>query len=1323
METKFVEFDSLFIKNALHQKLVSPDQMEECLQVQRREADSGRKYSIGQILIKRRYISCTDFLNIQNNLERKVYECNTCKTRYRARELKNGAITCRGCGQMVGIMGPQNFAQAEILATNNPDALTISMDPVNDGGPEGSAGAKGASPAGQAQEVVSSTKPSNGKISTAPRWGAPRIASGSGSNVGVAAPVPAPVNPIPSAGPNAAAKGPNGQKKPTARYRPALDFSQESLNALDRYEILEELGRGGMGIVFKAFQPDMDRVCALKVITTSPSVSPSQINRFVQEGRSAAQLHHPNIIRIFDCGQQRNFFYIAMEFLEGKPLNEYMKEAKPEMEEILRLFDELLDAVEYAHQHGVVHRDLKPQNIMIETHTSRTKLIDFGLAKDFTHGMDLTQPGQILGSPFYLSPEQTRGESYKVDGRSDVFALGVILYELTTGSRPFTGKSAPEVYAKILNSRPPPPMALNPEIDQDLQDIILDALEKDLDERFQSAQEMKDALVGYRDFLKGRSPSPKQREEPRIRRDRRRQTANNSSQRIRKNLLPSRSSQRFSTARARAIGKGQSSGNYDRRRVRDRDRGATGRVATRQSSDSTKVWILLVLVIIAGVLITAALFSKPPRVPIKDPDSTNDPAPISITKKGDDKNSKSGKSGEARTDAGNNNKPPSSTLDERAATALAEIQSIFDEDGRDYGDTLYRLKIFTQKYADSKVNSAAIEFKARVFKEGNTEYAKVKKKAFELGLQKDISGAETLIDELLGRVNETSWHKKLEQLKGQVSRDFQTRIEGMIEKARGFYEAGKYDEARAILDELYPSKNEAFDKTIKALAQRISENEKKNASNEVDERKKLLARAVQIRDGAKELIKKDKFAEAVALIDQLKGSRFDAKLVKEIKLILDEGRKLAQFMSIIKGLGDKVKGLKIAIPGFKGKISDADGEKITIAGTKGGGSVYKLINKLSTSNLLKLFSRSDLAEKAEGFVLQGVFALHRKLYSKALDLLTEGKKHGAKKDPYFNSYLARAEAKATSTRRKVKPTTKSGKRNVPSASTKAILTKDLFAPVSAGPFLMGTNNGFSHCFPQRSITVGHYKVMKYEVSVAQYKAFLAAVAKLPANKRHKHCHPNEGAEKDHAPNNWTEPAYAHLFKDNLPITQVDWYDAYSFARFHNCRLPTEAEWEKAARGTDGRAYPWGEQWDRKRAVSIPYWLDQDMANQRSNNELNIFINAFRQKYLGKTVTLAVKELPNGRSVYGAYNMIGNVEEWCMDIYSADIYSAPGNTTNPEGPALGSTRSVRGGNFFEARPNRFHSYFRKEYKPTTRRAELGFRVIKPKHGYKLHNRKK
>src|SRR5581483_3324805 len=222
-------------------------------------------------------------------------------------------------------------------------------------------------------------------------------------------------------------------------------------------------------------------------------------------------LNHPNIVSIYDFGRFRDMFYIAMEFIDGRPLAKVIAEEKLPLEKGVGIACDVLDAISYAHAKGVIHRDLKPQNILIERERGRGRLIDFGLAKDYTAGLGLTQTGQILGSPFYLSPEQTRGESRNVDPRSDVFAMGVILYEMITKTRPFTGRSAAEVYAKILKERPAPPSAVEPDVDSALQSLVLRALEKKPEDRFQSAEEFQKALRDYRagrptDEVPGKAP-------------------------------------------------------------------------------------------------------------------------------------------------------------------------------------------------------------------------------------------------------------------------------------------------------------------------------------------------------------------------------------------------------------------------------------------------------------------------------------------------------------------------------------------------------------------------------------------------------------------------------------------------------------------------------------------------------------------------------------------------------------------------------------------------------------------------------------------------
>jgi serine/threonine protein kinase/tetratricopeptide (TPR) repeat protein len=256
-----------------------------------------------------------------------------------------------------------------------------------------------------------------------------------------------------------------------------------------RYEIINLLGQGGMGAVYKAKDRELERLVALKVIRPEFAAQPETLHRFKQELILARQITHKNVIRIFDLGEAEGIKFITMEFIEGQDLKSLMVgEGKLPYEEIVRIMDQVGGALEAAHAEGVVHRDLKPQNIMIDK-SGKAAVMDFGIARSIEPGaMTMTQTGMLVGTPDYMSPEQVMGE--KVDVRSDLFTYGVILYELLVGATPYKADSVQATMFKRTREKAKPPIEVNPEIPRILSDIATKCLEIDPKLRYQSAREI-----------------------------------------------------------------------------------------------------------------------------------------------------------------------------------------------------------------------------------------------------------------------------------------------------------------------------------------------------------------------------------------------------------------------------------------------------------------------------------------------------------------------------------------------------------------------------------------------------------------------------------------------------------------------------------------------------------------------------------------------------------------------------------------------------------------------------------------------------------------
>src|SRR6476469_9401692 len=274
---------------------------------------------------------------------------------------------------------------------------------------------------------------------------------------------------------------------------PATARASKVLGELGDYELLEEVGRGGQGVVFRARQKSLHRIVALKVIGLGQWATKAHLKRFRLEAEAAASLDHPCIVPIYEVGERDGQCHFSMKFVEGGQLDEVIKRTPVSIRQAVELVAKIARTVHYAHEHGILHRDIKPGNILV-AERGEPHLTDFGLARLVESESTITRTVEVLGTPSYMSPEQTSGNNAKLTSATDVYGLGAVLYQLLTGHPPFAGGTTYETIKLLFESEPRQPRLWNPKVDRDLSTVCLKCLEKDPQRRYSSARALAEDL-------------------------------------------------------------------------------------------------------------------------------------------------------------------------------------------------------------------------------------------------------------------------------------------------------------------------------------------------------------------------------------------------------------------------------------------------------------------------------------------------------------------------------------------------------------------------------------------------------------------------------------------------------------------------------------------------------------------------------------------------------------------------------------------------------------------------------------------------------------
>ena len=1094
----------------------------------------------------------------------------------------------------------------------------------------------------------------------------------------------------------------------------------EGAQMLGQYKLLRKLGEGAMGAVYLADDTIGQRKVALKILPAKYFSDPEYLTRFRREARAAGRLNHANIVAAYTAGEEAGQHFLVMEYCEGESLEKTLKrEGFLPWDKALEITIQATRGLQHAHEHGLIHRDVKPGNIFVTTN-GEAKILDLGLSKVIGAGEQSfnTQTGVALGTPHYISPEQARGEK-TVDGRTDIYSLGATLYHVVTGETPFQGSTAAMIMLKHLNDQIPNPQDIREDIPDNVALVIQKMMAKDPADRHRDCKEL---LGDLELVLHGAMPSSQAIE------------VGKSSVAVR--VRPPRRPARMGTARHEAVGTRrhepvaavrEARGAHPQQRVSTQEHAPVAKVALPPRRAAPKaISPNIVYAALAGAALLLLLPFLLSGGPEDDGAAPRDNGKTGAASAGDPRPDTSSRPGGA---FGQTPPATAAVVDpdaarERYAQRLLDGLSAREKAGAGTAENLRRgLQVIVDRYSATRAGKAAAE---RL--KGLAETAAPK--------------PETPVDDP-ARSTVAAGADATDQKAG-ISAD----VPAQSHRAAALEVTGKGVSTRANGPAVVePEKKGATDTQVAAPTPQPASVPGPPTDLAADMARESSAAAALKK--AEALLKDRKWGEARKYVQDLKKDYLGAvALTRWLESHRDELARApglrAKYYEYFGGVNaadmtDKLPnplGTRtvehLCIPNedalrevfgredhiavrFHGFLEiPRDGDYTFYLDSDDGSVAYignSLVVNFDGGHAMAALSKPPVPEKKGTATFKAGACPLRVNYWQGgggAGLVLSWSGPGLPKQAILPGAFSHT-VEPDETDSKAAPATAaavSGEAAKPLALDLTAVMRMNFVYVPAGEFVMGSEEGEADEKPAHQVRITQpFYIGKFEVTVGQFKCFVDATGhRTDAEKAgNKGGGIKERKWQERAGINWKMPGF--LQNATCPVMLVSWSDARAFAAWaakvtgKTVRLPTEAEWEYAARGPQNPRFPWGDEWDGRRANHADVTLKKSsIVDPRG---------VFSTDTDGYAYTAPVCTYPNA-SWCGAFDMTGNLLEWVQDRYDPDYYrTSP--ASDPQGPDSGGDRVYRGGCWLDP-PSFCRATRRRHEPPGARNMAVGFRLV-------------